>query len=90
MWVRGWSRGGRLPPEQWRTKAREPVKNAELIAETVELLRGRSVTWTKAAAHVAVDRGGPLLNHEADRLAGTAVEARRAGREPDLGPGWVG
>lgn len=89
-WVLGWSRGGRIPPERWLTKAREPVKNAALIAETVALLRGRTVTWTKATAHVEVAGGGHRLNHEADRLAGDAVSAMRAGTQPELGPGWTG
>lgn len=41
-WSRGWSRAGRLPPDQWRTKAGEPVKNAGLVAAVVALLAGRS------------------------------------------------
>lgn len=90
VWIKGWSRGGAVPPERWQTKARQPVKNAELIAETAALLKGRTVIWTKATAHVAVEHGGHLLNHEADRLAGEAVAAMRAGRRPDLGPGWTG
>ena len=91
VWVRGWSRGGTLPPEQWtRGRLREPVKNAALIAETVALLRGRTVTWTKATAHVAVSAGGHALNHEADRLAGEAVAAARRGEPVDLGRGFPG
>jgi ribonuclease HI len=89
-WVQNWSRRGTLPPHAWRRgKTREPVKNAELIAETYALLAGRTVTWTKAKAHVAVRLGGHRLNHEADRLAGTAVQVMRRGGIPDPGPGWV-
>lgn len=90
VWVRGWSRGGTLPPAQWRRgPKREPVKNAELIGSTSALLAGRTVTWTKAKAHVTVKAGGHALNHEADRLAGEAVAALKAGRPVDRGPGWT-
>ena len=90
VWIRGWSRGGMLPPERWtRGPRREPVKNALLIAETAALLSGRSVIWTKAKAHVTVAAGGHALNHEADRLAGEAVAALTAGRPVALGPGWT-
>lgn len=89
-WIGGWSRGGTLPPAAWRRgPAKEPVKNAELIAATHALLAGRTVRWTKAKAHVDVRRGGHLLNHEADRLAGAAVRAMRRGERPDTGPGWT-
>jgi ribonuclease HI len=89
-WIKKWSRGGTLPPAAWRRGGgKEPVKNAELIAETHALLIGRTVTWTKAKAHVSVQRGGHQLNHEADRLAGAAVQAMRRGEVPELGPGWV-
>lgn len=89
VWVHGWSKGGQLPPDQWRRgRLREPVKNAELIAETAALLVGRQVSWTKAKAHVSLRDGGHALNHEVDARAGAVVENTRAGREPDLGPGW--
>jgi ribonuclease HI len=89
-WIGNWSRSGTLPPSAWRRgRTREPVKNAELIAETHALLAGRTVMWTKAKAHVSVQLGGHLLNHEADRLAGAAVQTMRRGGSPDLGPGWV-
>jgi ribonuclease HI len=90
VWVHGWSKGGRLPHDQWRRgPQREPVKNAALIAETVALLEGRTITWTKAKAHVALRDGGHALNHEVDARAGAVVEDVRAGRQPDLGPGWT-
>ncbi|HEX8627422.1 MAG TPA: RNase H family protein [Catenuloplanes sp.] len=89
-WIESWSRRGTLAPSAWRRgRTREPVKNAELIAETHALLVGRTVTWTKAKAHVSVHLGGHLLNHEADRLAGAAVQQMRRGANPDRGPGWV-
>jgi ribonuclease HI len=89
-WIGNWSRNGALPPSAWRRgRGGEPVKNAELIAQTHALLLGRTVTWTKAKAHVSVRLGGHLLNHEADRLAGAAVETMHRGGTPDRGPGWV-
>ncbi len=91
VWIHGWSKNGRLPPAQWtRGPRREPVKNAELIGATAALLTGRAVTWTKAKAHVTVRAGGHALNHEADRLAGDAVTALKAGRPVDRGPGFTG
>ena len=91
VWIKGWSRGGTLPPSAWRRgRTGENVKNAELIGATAALLVGRTVTWTKATAHVSVALGGHALNHEADRLAGDAVAAMRRGEEPDLGPGFTG
>ena len=91
VWIRAWSRGGMLPPAQWRRgPQKEPVKNAELIGATAALLAGRTVTWTKAKAHVSVASGGHALNHEADRLAGEAVAALKAGRPVALGPGFTG
>jgi ribonuclease HI len=90
-WIGSWSRNGTLHPSAWRRgRTREPVKNAALIAETHALLAGRTVTWAKAKAHVAVRFGGHLLNHEADRLAGAAVATMRRGGIPDPGPGWTG
>ena len=61
-----------------------------LDTDTAALLVGRTVTWTKAKAHVAVSVGGHALNHEADRLAGDAVASLRAGTPVALGPGWTG
>ena len=90
LWIKGWSRGGTLPPSAWRRgRTGESVKNAELIGATAALLVGRTVTWTKATAHVSVALGGHALNHEADRLAGDAVAAMRRGENPDLGPGFT-
>lgn len=88
-WVRGWSRGGRVPPEQWRTKAGEPVKNAELIAATVELLRGRTVTWSKVKSHTTLTTTEHVLNREADARASDVVAALAAGRPHEPGPGWT-
>jgi ribonuclease HI len=90
VWIRSWSKGGRLPPAQWRRgKLREPVKNADLIADTHALLASRTVTWTKARAHVAIADGGHVLNQHADERAGAVVRALASGVTPDLGPGWT-
>ena len=88
-WSRGWSRAGRLPPDQWRTKAGEPVKNAGLIADTVALLAGRTVTWAKVKSHTTLTTGPHELNREADARAAAVVAAVSSGRAPDLGPGWT-
>ncbi len=90
VWIRSWSKGFRLPPDQWRRgPQKEPVKNAHLIGETYLLVKGRSIVWTKAKAHVALADGGHLLNQHVDLKAGDVVRDLRAGRAPDLGPGWM-
>lgn len=89
-WVRGWSRGGRVPPHEWVTKDRKPVKNADLIAQTSALLRGRTVTWSKVKSHTTLSTTEHLLNRAADELAAAAVAALAAGRPPENGPGWTG
>jgi ribonuclease HI len=89
-WSRGWSRGGRLPPEQWMTKAGEPVKNARLVADVVDLLAGRTVTWSKVKSHTTGTTTEHVLNRAADERAADAVAALMAGRTPEPGPGWTG
>jgi ribonuclease HI len=89
-WVKGWSRGGSIPPDRWVTKDRSPVKNAALIAATHLLLRGRTVTWSKVKSHTRLDTTEHNLNREADELAAAAVAALAAGLPPDAGPGWTG
>lgn len=88
-WVRGWSRGGTVPPERWLTKAREPVKNAELIAATAALLRGRTVTWSKVKSHTTLSTTEHLLNRAADERAAAVVAALACGQPPPTGPGWT-
>ena len=90
VWLRSWSKGFRLPPDQWRRgPQKEPVKNAALIGETHLLTRGRSIVWTKAKAHVALRDGGHILNQHVDVKAGDVVRALRTRTAPDLGPGWT-
>lgn len=88
-WVRGWSRGGTVAPERWLTKDKKPVKNAELIAATAALLRGRTVTWSKVKSHTTLTTAEHLLNREADERAAAAVTALAAGRVAESGPGWA-
>jgi ribonuclease HI len=89
-WVRGWSRGGRLPPEQWLTRDKQPVKNAPLVAATVALLAGRTVTWSKVKSHTTLTTAEHVLNREADARAAAVVAAVTAGAAPECGPGWTG
>lgn len=89
-WVRGWSRGGTIPPERWLTKDKQPVKNAALIAATVALLRGRAVTWSKVKSHTALATMEHDLNRAADARASEVVAALAAGEPPPVGPGWTG
>jgi len=89
-WVRGWSRSGTVPPEKWLTKEKKPVKNAELIASTAALLRGRTVTWSKVKSHTTLTTDAHVLNRAADERAAAVVAALAAGRVPPLGPGWTG
>ena len=88
-WVKGWSRGGRLAPDAWLTKDRKPVKNADLIAATHDLLAGRTVTWSKVKSHTTLTTVEHRLNREADSRASAVVAAVTAGRQPELGPGWT-
>lgn len=87
-WWGGWSRGGRVPPQRWLTTKKLPVLHAPLIDRAARLARERDITWTWVKGHATPARGGHPLNHEADRIAGAAVAALRAGTLPDLGPGW--
>ncbi len=88
-WVRGWSKGGTLPPDRWVTSAKEPVKNAALIAQTAALLAGRTVTWSKVKSHTTLTSSEHVLNRAADERAGAVVLALQAGVPPDGGPGWT-
>lgn len=88
-WVRGWSRGGRLAPQDWRTKDGAPVKNAPLVAAVAALLAGRTVTWSKVKSHTTLTTSEHALNRAADERAGAVVAAVAAGRAPALGPGWT-
>jgi len=69
-WMEGWKRNG------WQTKAKQPVKNADLWRALDEACRRHEVSWHWVKGH-AGDEG----NERADRLAARglteAVEAAR-------------
>jgi len=87
-WVHSWSRGGRIPPERWVTKAGTPVKNAQLVNTIAVLLAGRTVTWSKVKSHTRLMTAEHLLNRAADERAGAVVAALLAGTPVPSGPGW--
>lgn len=75
-WIKGWRRNG------WRTRSRQPVKNADLWRELDAARTGRDVTWAWIKGHA-----GHAENERADELAGAARRAHRAerrGRMRDL------
>jgi ribonuclease HI len=65
QWLPNWRENG------FRTAARKPVDNQDLIEEIDQHLGGRVVEWEKVPGHA-----GHLLNERADALANSA--ARRA------------
>lgn len=77
-WVWGWRKRG------WVTSSGSPVANRSCIEAILDLMRGRSVTFTWVRGH-----DGHPLNEAADIRARGAAEALRARRLPDTGPGWV-
>jgi ribonuclease HI len=71
-WIHGWKKNG------WRTKAREPVKNADLWQALDAAVSEHQVTWSWVKGHA-----GHPENERADALANRGVEevlARRAAR----------
>jgi ribonuclease HI len=71
-WIHGWKKNG------WRTKAREPVKNADLWQALDLAVSEHHVTWSWVKGHA-----GHPENERADALANRGVEevlARRAAR----------
>ena len=58
------------------------MKNAGLIAATVALLDGRTVTWSKVKSHTTLTTREHQLNREADERAAAVVAAVTAGRAP--------
>lgn len=57
-WITGWRRNG------WRTKDKQPVKNADLWMELDRLVALHTVTWTWVKGHA-----GNVGNERADKLA---------------------
>jgi ribonuclease HI len=65
------------------TKAREPVKNQELIKGIDAAMAGRAVRFVKVKGH-----SGHPRNDQADLGCTAASAAWRDGREVPTGPGW--
>jgi ribonuclease HI len=57
-WIHGWKRNG------WKTRARQPVKNAELWQALDVLIARHKVSWHWVRGHAGHD-----LNERADELA---------------------
>lgn len=58
QWIASWKRNG------WRTRDREPVKNADLWRELDELVQQHRVTWQWVKGHA-----GDIGNERCDTLA---------------------
>jgi len=68
-WLPGWKANG------WKTAAKKPVANRDIIVAIDALLAGRSVTFVHVAAH---QEDGDLLNALADRAASAAATSQQA------------
>lgn len=68
-WIAGWKRNG------WKTAAKKPVLNDDLIKRLDALAQKRKVTWKWVKAHV-----GEIGNERADFLVNQAREDYRAGK----------
>jgi ribonuclease HI len=66
-WIHGWKKNG------WRTKAKEPVKNADLWQALDELVQGYDISWHWVKGHA-----GHPENERADELANRGVEEELA------------
>jgi ribonuclease HI len=62
-WIWGWKKNG------WVTKAKEPVKNADLWRVLDEQSRRHKITWRWLKGHA-----GHAGNERCDELAGAAIE----------------
>jgi ribonuclease HI len=69
-WIQGWKKNG------WRTKAREPVKNADLWQALDAAVAAHHVTWTWVKGHA-----GHPENERADALANRGVDEVLARRQ---------
>jgi len=68
-WIHGWKKNG------WKTKAKEPVKNADLWQALDALVQSHHVTWHWVKGHA-----GHPENERADALANRGVEEVLAAR----------
>lgn len=62
-WIHAWKKNG------WRTKSKEPVKNADLWQVLDELVRQHEITWLWVKGHA-----GHVDNERADALANRGVD----------------
>lgn len=62
-WIWGWKRNG------WVTKAKQPVKNADLWRQLDDVMRGHRISWRWLKGHA-----GHAGNERCDELARTAIE----------------
>jgi ribonuclease HI len=61
-WIHGWQRNN------WRTAAKQPVKNVELWQELLEAIKPHRIDWQWVKGHA-----GDADNERADRLASDAA-----------------
>ncbi|CAA9561112.1 MAG: Ribonuclease HI [uncultured Thermomicrobiales bacterium] len=67
-WVQAWVRNG------WRTKDRQPVKNAELWRDLLDAVSGHEVTWRWTKGHA-----NDVENNRCDALANAAIRNTERG-----------
>ena len=70
-WIHSWKRNG------WKTKSREPVKNADLWMRLDELAQAHEVTWRWVKGHA-----GHEGNERADALANRGIDELGVAGEP--------
>jgi ribonuclease HI len=63
LWLAGWKRGG------WRTKAKQPVKNADLWRALDEASSRHTIQWRWLKGHA-----GHAENERCDALANAAID----------------
>lgn len=73
-WSSGWIRRG------WKTAAGEPVKNADLFKELLDLCKIHDVTWEWVKGH-----NGDIYNGVADELACKASASLKEIEESEIG-----
>lgn len=67
QWLSGWKKKG------WKTAAKTPVANLDLVLELDRLLEKRHVRFVHVAAHTGKTDWASRYNEEADRLARSAA-----------------
>ena len=73
-WSVGWVR------RRWRTASGEPVKNAELFKQLLDLCKRHDVTWEWVKGH-----NGDIYNEIADELARKASASLKEIEESEIG-----